>query len=354
MSVFAESPHDNASQEFPAISPRQTTGGKAKRPARWALGNWPVRWKVLAIVVVPLLLVGVLGGLRVHSGWTTASELRLAADRAELVPSISEYMAALDGALLANSAGGDVQASLNAFDTSKQKLQNQLSATDVEPDVRAGVTGLLDDGQSLLNEVTANGVDLRGPHHRLCADPAVRRGRDQRIGTRRRRTHPCRGARPQSGRGRAWPDGDGAAPGQPRRRTSRTGTAHLDDHVGRHRAVDVVRDVAGARRRLAGRAEAERRNGPADGLMSDPAVGLVANPRTESVAADHQRHRREGRRLDDGGRHLRGRGSSQRQASRGDPRLGDRRSGRPPGARDHAVRGSLPGAAPCGNCATAR
>ena len=30
------------------------------------------------------------------------------------------------------------------------------------PDVRAGVTGMLDDGQALLDKVTANGIDLRG------------------------------------------------------------------------------------------------------------------------------------------------------------------------------------------------
>lgn len=116
----------------------------------------------MAIVVVPLLLVGVFGGLRVQSGWAEANDLRLAADRAELVPSIDKYMAALEGALLANSTGGDAQAALNAFDTNKQKLQNKLNGTDVVPDVRSGVTGLLDDGQALLDQVTANDVDLRG------------------------------------------------------------------------------------------------------------------------------------------------------------------------------------------------
>ncbi len=124
--------------------------------------NWSVRWKVFAIVLVPLLLAGAFGGLRIYSGWTKAADLRLAADRAEMVPSIEEYMAALDGAMLANSTGGDAQASLSAFDTSKQNLQRRLSKTDVVPDVRTGVNGLLDGGQALLDQVTANGVDLRG------------------------------------------------------------------------------------------------------------------------------------------------------------------------------------------------
>lgn len=126
------------------------------------MSNWPVRWKVFAIVLVPLLLAGAFGGLRIYSGWTEAGDLRLAADRAEMVPAIERYMAALDDAMLANSTGGDAQASLSAFDTGKQNLQRQLAKTDVVPDVRTGVTGLLDGGQALLDQVTANGIDLRG------------------------------------------------------------------------------------------------------------------------------------------------------------------------------------------------
>ena len=157
MTAFAEPPQNVAPPEFSGAAPRQ-----AKRPSRWSMANWPVRWKVLAIVLVPLLLAAAFGGLRIYSGWTKVDDLRLAADRVEMVPAIEEYMSALDAAMLANSTGGDAQASLRAFDTSKQNLQRQLSTTDVVPDVRTGVTRLLDDGQALIDRVTANGVDLQG------------------------------------------------------------------------------------------------------------------------------------------------------------------------------------------------
>lgn len=155
-----------ALREQAALDASERFSGKplreGKRPPRWALSNWPVRWKAFAIVLVPLLLAGAFGGLRVHSGWVDVDDLRLASDRAEMLPSVEKYMAALDGALLANSTGGDAQASLNTFDTGKQNLQRQLSATDVAPDVRTGVDDLLDRGQALLDQVTANGIDLRG------------------------------------------------------------------------------------------------------------------------------------------------------------------------------------------------
>jgi signal transduction histidine kinase len=116
---------------------------------------------VFAIVLVPLLLAGTFGGLRVYSGWTGAADLRLAADRAEMVPAIEDYMATLDAALLANSTGGDAQTALSAFDASKQTLQSRLRDTAVVPDVGKGVTALLQGGQALLDKVTANSIGLR-------------------------------------------------------------------------------------------------------------------------------------------------------------------------------------------------
>ena len=59
-----------------------------KRPRRWALSNWPVRWKVFAIVLVPLVLAGALGGLRIYSSVTEATDLRRAADHTEMAPAI--------------------------------------------------------------------------------------------------------------------------------------------------------------------------------------------------------------------------------------------------------------------------
>lgn len=133
----------------------------AKRPSRWAMSNWPVRWKVFAIVLVPLLLAGAFGGLRIHSDWTAASDLQLAADRAKLVPATEEYLAALESALLANSTGADPQPALAEFDAAKQNLRDHLADTDIAPDVAEGATTLLDGGQALLDQVTANSIGLR-------------------------------------------------------------------------------------------------------------------------------------------------------------------------------------------------
>jgi signal transduction histidine kinase len=133
----------------------------AKRPASWSLRNWPVRWKVVAIVAVPLVLAMVFGILRISGAFTDAHDLRLAADRAEVVPAITKYMSALDVALLASSAGGDVGGAKKNYDARKFELQARLTDTDVATDVRAGVGALLNGGQALLDRVASNAIGLR-------------------------------------------------------------------------------------------------------------------------------------------------------------------------------------------------
>ncbi len=133
----------------------------AKRPSRWSIANWSVRWKVFAIVLVPLVLAGTFGGLRIYSSATAASDWRRAADRAEMVPAIESYMASLDAAMLASSTGGDTQAALTKFDASRRELQRRLADTDIAPDVSNGVNTMIGSGQALIDKVTANNIGLR-------------------------------------------------------------------------------------------------------------------------------------------------------------------------------------------------
>jgi signal transduction histidine kinase len=133
----------------------------AKRPASWSLRNWPVRWKVVAIVAVPLALAMVFGGLRIAGALTDARGLRLAADRVEVVPAITKYMSALDVALLASSTGGDVEGVKKNYDARKHELEARLAETNVAPDVDAGVNAMLDGGQALLDNVASNNMGLR-------------------------------------------------------------------------------------------------------------------------------------------------------------------------------------------------
>jgi signal transduction histidine kinase len=115
----------------------------------------------VAIVAVPLVLAMVFGGFRISSALTDARNLRLAADRAEVVPAITKYMSALDVALLASSTGGDVEGVKKNYDARKRELEARLKETNVAADVGAGVNALLNGGQALLDAVGANAIGLR-------------------------------------------------------------------------------------------------------------------------------------------------------------------------------------------------
>ncbi|OMC30547.1 histidine kinase [Mycobacterium sp. GA-1841] len=143
------------------FTPNPTPTAAAKRPSRWSPANWPVSRKVLAIVVVPLILAATFGGLRIYASATAAGDLRLAADRAEMVPDINAYMAAMEGVLIAATEGGDGQAAMATFKDKKSDLQQRLEATDVLEDVGQAVGSLLSKGQEIVDAVMSNSIDLR-------------------------------------------------------------------------------------------------------------------------------------------------------------------------------------------------
>ena len=101
--------------------------------------------------------------MRIYSSATEASDLRRAADRAEMVPAIVNYMAALEGAMVAGTDGRRHPGRADRVRRPQAELQQRLADTDVVPDVRLAVTTLLDDGQDLMDKVTANSIDLRDP-----------------------------------------------------------------------------------------------------------------------------------------------------------------------------------------------
>lgn len=116
-----------------------------------------MRWKVFAIALVPLILAGAFGGLRIYSNAIEARDLQRTADQAEMVPAIVSYMDALNAAMLAPATGGDVQAAIGTFDSSRADLQRRLNTTpDVPQDVRKGVTSMLEGGQAQINKIGDN------------------------------------------------------------------------------------------------------------------------------------------------------------------------------------------------------
>lgn len=77
-----------------------------------------------------------------------------------MIPVITKYMSALDVALLANSLGRDAEGAKKNFTARKHELQTRLADTEVIPEVRSGVSTLLNGGQALLDGALANSIGL--------------------------------------------------------------------------------------------------------------------------------------------------------------------------------------------------
>ncbi|WP_083679226.1 sensor histidine kinase [Mycobacterium sp. IS-1264] len=158
--MFAR-PADSVEAVPPEFADAPAAAAPVKRPPAWSLTNWPVRWKVLAIVLVPLVLASLFAALRVNAAMANSSGLRLAAARADVLPAITKYMSALDVALMASSANRDQEGAKKNFEARKGELAARLADTDVTPDVRSAVTNLLNGGQALLSKVADNSIGLR-------------------------------------------------------------------------------------------------------------------------------------------------------------------------------------------------
>lgn len=65
------------------------------RPKWWNLEQWSLRWKVTAVVAVPLAAAMILGAIRVVSDFDEAAELQTAADRVAAVPLIVDLSVAV-------------------------------------------------------------------------------------------------------------------------------------------------------------------------------------------------------------------------------------------------------------------
>src|SRR6201996_5944301 len=159
--MFARAARAISPAKTPIADNQSIESGSTKRPPPWSLRNLPGRWKVAAIVALPFALAMIFGGLRIADAVSDAHRLRLAADRAEMVPAITKYMSALDVALLASSTGGDADGAKKNYEARKHELEARLAGTRVAPDVDTGVTALLDNGQLLLNNIASNALGLR-------------------------------------------------------------------------------------------------------------------------------------------------------------------------------------------------
>ncbi|MEV6069972.1 ATP-binding protein [Nocardia sp. NPDC052001] len=127
---------------------------------RWALSNWDLRWKVTAVLAVPLLVAVVLGASRISAEFAESSRQGNAVDHVAVIPAITGL-----SATAASVVGGQMvqlgpnqsittEPELASLDTAIQFAERAVSSLSDLPSARAA----LDDMITASKAVRANGL----------------------------------------------------------------------------------------------------------------------------------------------------------------------------------------------------
>ena len=134
------------------MSRLQSAAGRV--PKDWSFGQWPLRRKLAAALVFPMLLAAILGGLRVKSDFDQASAFSAAADRTKVLRPLIEFNSATQALASSSVPGGPARnPATTAFDTIAQRLDNQLKSGDLGPIATREITSALSNGRAVRNAV---------------------------------------------------------------------------------------------------------------------------------------------------------------------------------------------------------
>ncbi|HTI76297.1 MAG TPA: ATP-binding protein [Mycobacterium sp.] len=123
--------------------------------SRASFVSWPLRWKVAAIMVLPILLAATFGALRIQNELSAASKLSVASDDAVIVVPAVEFIDRLDGLAYAAASGASTQEPLTQFDASATELASLTSSAEFAPTVAAALATASSTAKTLRDEIAS-------------------------------------------------------------------------------------------------------------------------------------------------------------------------------------------------------
>ncbi|WP_157185357.1 sensor histidine kinase, partial [Nocardia transvalensis] len=127
---------------------------------RWALSNWDLRWKVTAVLAVPLLVAVVLGASRIAAQFSDSSELDTAVKHVQAIPAVTGLSAAAatvagEQMIMLGPNQSLVQdADLTALDNAITAAEKAAPRLDGVPGGRTAIDGMINGAKA----VRANGA----------------------------------------------------------------------------------------------------------------------------------------------------------------------------------------------------
>ncbi|HYZ67527.1 MAG TPA: HAMP domain-containing sensor histidine kinase [Mycobacterium sp.] len=126
--------------------------------SRVSFEGWPLRWKVAAIMVLPVLLAATFGALRIQNELSAASKLGVASGNASIVVPAVEFVERLDDLAYAAASGAPIDKPLTEFDASASTLSQLTKSAEFDPPVAAALTTASSTAKALRDEIAAGPV----------------------------------------------------------------------------------------------------------------------------------------------------------------------------------------------------
>src|SRR5262245_11674305 len=126
--------------------------------SRASFVGWPLRWKVAAIMVLPVLLAATFGALRIQNELSAASKLSVASSHAAVVVPAVDFVDRLDGLAYAAASGAPAKDPLTQFDASATALASATTSAESTPAVAAALATASSTAKRLRDDIVSGPV----------------------------------------------------------------------------------------------------------------------------------------------------------------------------------------------------
>lgn len=125
---------------------------------RASFDGWPLRWKVAATLVLPILLAATFGAVRIYNELTDASRLGVVSDSAAIVVPAVGMVDRLDALADAAASRAPTDEPAAAFDTSVADLASLVTSTELDQKVATDLTTASSTAKTLRDAIGSGPV----------------------------------------------------------------------------------------------------------------------------------------------------------------------------------------------------
>ncbi|WP_420750966.1 ATP-binding protein [Rhodococcus sp. O3] len=126
----------------------------------WNIEGWGLRWKVTAVLAIPVTVAMVLGGLRIQEELTNAVHFSQAADQVAHVPDLVDFGTALGTLAGTTAAGLSTPEEVARLDETLEQVRTVALNPELDPVVAADLTRVLAGAEALRDQMKAGQVPI--------------------------------------------------------------------------------------------------------------------------------------------------------------------------------------------------